>query len=63
MVSPSYPVSSIGTLFSTISNCAPVLYVQLPSTPTSTLSVTKPQAPPPSPVLSQMWLFFLTPYF
>ena len=33
MVAPSYPVSSIGTLFSPISNCAPVLCLQLPSIP------------------------------
>ena len=33
MASPSYPVSSIRTLFSQISNCAPVLCLQLPSTP------------------------------
>ena len=33
MASPSYPASSIGTLFSTIINCAPVLCLQLPSTP------------------------------
>ena len=33
MASPSYPVSSIGTLFSPISNQAPVLCLQLLSTP------------------------------
>ena len=33
MALPSYPVSSIGTLFSLISNCAPVLCLQLSSTP------------------------------
>ena len=33
MASPSYPVSSIGTLFSPISNPAPILCLQLPSTP------------------------------
>ena len=33
MVSPSYPVSSIGNLFSPISNRAPVLCLQLSSTP------------------------------
>ena len=33
MVSPKYPVSSIGTLFSPISNHAPVLCLQLLSTP------------------------------
>ena len=33
MVSPSYPVSSIRTLFSLISNRAPVLCLQLSSTP------------------------------
>ena len=33
MVSPSYPVSSIRTVFFPISNCTPVLCVQLPSTP------------------------------
>ena len=33
MASPSYPVSSIGTLLSLISNHAPVLCLQLQSTP------------------------------
>ena len=33
MASPSYPVSSMGTLFSQISNCTPVLCLQLLSTP------------------------------
>ena len=33
MASPSYPVSSIRTLFSRISNHAPVLCLQLLSTP------------------------------
>ena len=33
MASTNYPVSSIGTLFSLISNCAPVLCLQLSSTP------------------------------
>ena len=33
MVSPSYPVSSIGTPFSPISNRVPVLHLQLSSTP------------------------------
>ena len=33
MASPTYPVSSIGTLLSPISNCTPVLCLQLPSTP------------------------------
>ena len=33
MASPSYSVSSIWTLFSPISNCAPVLCLQLLSTP------------------------------
>ena len=33
MATPSYPVSSIGTLFSPISNCVPVLRLRLPSTP------------------------------
>ena len=33
MASPSYPVSSIRTLFSLISTCTPVLCLQLPSTP------------------------------
>ena len=32
MASPSYPVSSMGSLFSHISNCAPILCLQLPST-------------------------------
>ena len=33
MASPSYPVSSIGTLFSPVSNHTPVLCLQLSSTP------------------------------
>ena len=33
MTSPSYLVSGIGTLFSPISKCAPVLCLRLPSTP------------------------------
>ena len=33
VASPSYPVSSIGTLFSPISNCAPVLCLWLLPTP------------------------------
>ena len=33
MASPSYPVSSIRTLFFLISNCAPVLCPRLPFTP------------------------------
>ena len=33
MASPSYPVSSLRTLFFLISNCSPVLFLQLPSTP------------------------------
>ena len=33
MAAPSYPVSSIGTLFSRISNHTPVLCLQLSSTP------------------------------
>ena len=35
MASPSYPVSSFGTLFSLISNYTPVLCLQLSSTPHS----------------------------
>ena len=33
MASPSYPVSGIGTLFSPISNCAPILRLRFLSTP------------------------------
>ena len=33
MASPSYPVSSMGTLFSSISNRVPVFCLWLPSTP------------------------------
>ena len=61
MASPTYPVSSIGTLFSLISNRAPVLCLQLLSTPTSTLFLTKPEAAPPSRVLSKMRLPSLAP--
>ena len=32
MASPSYPISSIGTLFSPVSNHVPILCLQLPST-------------------------------
>ena len=35
MMSPSYPASSMGTLFSAVSNRAPVLCLQLSSTPHS----------------------------
>ena len=33
MESPSYTVSSMGTLFSLIGNCTPILCLRLPSTP------------------------------
>ena len=33
MVSLDYPVSNIGTLFFAVSNCAPILCLQLLSTP------------------------------
>ena len=33
MASPTYPVSSVGALFSPTSNCAPLLCLWLPSTP------------------------------
>ena len=33
MASPSYPVSGVGTLFSPISKCTPVLHLWLLSTP------------------------------
>ena len=54
MESPSYPVSSIGTLFSPISNCAPVFCLQLSSTPPFSLSVTKPQEVPLSSFVSDV---------
>ena len=62
MASPSSPVSSMGTLFSRISNRVSVLFSFCPL-PTFSLSVTKPQAIPLSRVLCQMWLFSLSPYF
>ena len=63
MVSPRYPVSSIRTLFSLISNHAPVLCLWLPSTPcfytvrdqapgrTSLLSFVSDAAVSPGPLL------------
>ena len=63
MVSPSYPVSSIGTLFSPISNCAPIICLHLLSIPyfytirdqapgsTSLLSFVSDVAVFPSPLL------------
>ena len=44
MVSPSYPVSSIGTLFSPVSNCSPVSSFH--PLPAFTLSVAKPSGLP-----------------
>ena len=63
MASPSYPLSSIGTLFSLISNHAPSFVFGFHPLLASTLSVTKPKAAPPSRVLSQMQLFSLTAHF
>ena len=52
------------SLFSQISNHAPILYLQLSSTPHGfSLSITRPQAVPLSQVLTQMQLFSLPPYF
>ena len=63
MSPPSYPVSSIGTLFSQIGNPAPILCLQLSSTPcfftvrdqapgsTSILSFVSDAAVFPSPLL------------
>ena len=50
MVSPSYPVSSIRTLFSPISNCAPVLCLQL--SPTSRFCTVIDQFPGSTSLLS-----------
>ena len=49
-------VSSIGILFSPISNRALSFVFGICPLPASTLSMTKPQATPPFQVLSQMWL-------
>ena len=58
-----YPVSSMGTLFSPISNRAPALYLQVSSTPRFFTLRDQAQAVPLSQVLSQMRLFSLAPYF
>ena len=67
MVSPSYPVSSIGTLFSPISNRTTIAHLSFVFgfclLPASTLSVSKPQTAPPFQVLSQMLLPSLVPHF
>ena len=57
MVSPSYPVSSIGTLFSLISNHTPSFVFSLHPLPTFTPSVTKPQAAPPLSFISDAAVF------
>ena len=50
MVSPSYPVSSIGTLFSLSSNRAPILCIHLPST--LRFYIVRDQAPGSTSLLS-----------
>ena len=57
MVPPSYPVSSIGTLFSWMAVAHLSSVFSFCPLPTFSLSVTRPQAVPLSRVLSQMHLF------
>ena len=54
MTSPSYLVSSIGTLFLLISNHALILFFSFHPLSTFTQSVTKPQAAPPSSFVSDV---------
>ena len=62
MASPSYPVSSIGTLFSRSAVAHLSSVFSFHPLPASSLSGTRPQAVPLSRVLSQM-LFSPAPYF
>ena len=63
MASPSYQVSSIGTLFSPISSGAPILCLRLPSTPH--LYTVRDQAPGSTSLLSFISdvAVFLNPLF